>query len=207
MQQFQAFLSAMFASLITFSKGSNRTLAKVIDLLIQFKNRVTGVETGLATTNQTVSTLQGSVSTLQTDVARLGQVKGNYEALPYNYSKDGSATKPQSGVSAMDLFTYVTTLLGIVPVNGKSYQIQFAGTQSIPTTVNGDVESGDPNEALMVIVSDAGQYNFVYQSDETNEKLGYIASKADETNTLFGAEQTEQTRLEGILTLMLTPAA
>lgn len=207
MQQFQVFLAAMFAAIIAFAKGSNRTLAKVIDLLIRFKNQVTAVETGLTTTNQNVAGLQTTVGTLETAVTRLGQVKGNYEALPYNYSKDGSATKPQSGVSAMDLFTYVTTLLGIVPTNGKSYQIQYSGTQAIPTSVNGDLESGDPNESLMVIISDGGQYSFVYQSDETAEKLGYIAQKADETNTLLGTEQAEQARLEAILDLMLTPPA
>jgi hypothetical protein len=205
MQQFQNFLTALFAAITNFAKGSNRTLQKVISLLVQVKNQSAATAQGLVDTNTTVAGVRSDVTSLQTTVTKLSQVKGNFDVLPYDYSKDANPLKPSNGVSAMDLFSYVTAKLGIAPVNGKTYQIQYSGSQSIPTTVDGVLESGDPDESLMVMISDAGQYSFVYQSDENAEKFAYIGTKADETSVALGTEQAEQARLEGLLDALLAP--
>jgi hypothetical protein len=195
MNSFSAIWTAFFTAFTTFAATSRRMFKKIIDLLVKFKKTLSDVEGD-------VTTIKGDVTTLKDDVAKLSQVKGNYEALPYNYGKDASTGKPASGVTAADLFDYVTNLLGITPAHGKTYQIQFSGAESIPVNVNGDVESGNPSETLMVVINDFGVRSYVYQSNLQDEYFKVITDGASTTKTAIDAEQTELNTLESLLDAM-----
>jgi hypothetical protein len=122
--------------------------------------------------------------------------------LPYNYGKDTAANKPVANVEASDFFDYVIAGLGLTPEAGKTYQIQLSGEESIPVTVNGTVESGNPEENLMVIINNIGARSYVFQSNLQDEYFQFLSSKGDEARIAIEAEQVQMDLLEGILDAM-----
>jgi len=132
------------------------------------------------------TTSEGKIATLDNRVNQLGQIKGNLEYLPYDYSEDMNLMKPVMRVvdgveiypNATDVLDYVSAKLGKPIVNGRSYLVQFSGDTSCPVMVNGKLQSGDAEESFFAVVNDAGERAFTYSSNPNAEKLASIETEA-----------------------------
>ncbi|MEN9611205.1 MAG: hypothetical protein RLZZ628_2019 [Bacteroidota bacterium] len=203
MLNFLRIVIAFFANALGEVKVIKNLSFTIMSILESIQDRFGKMVAKVVTLDTDVTNLGKTVATQQTQIDRLGAVKGDYTALPYDYEKDQNPNKPQAGITASDLFAYVMQKLNLVVVFGKSYQIQFSGDVSIPVTVDGVLESGDSEESLMVIVNEAGQQAYVYQSSTTNEKFKALSDQFEAASVAIKANEQDWSILQTRANLLL----
>jgi hypothetical protein len=186
--RFIAAITAFFTAFLTRSAEQKTLLVFIVDYLKKLKLWTVSVGAAIADLTSRIGSIDAILSSFKSTMEALSTVKGNYDALPYNWSADADPNKPVDGVGASDLLTYVSTKLGKAIVNGKSFQIQLSGDESLKINVNGVTENGNPNESVFCVVNDFGGISYIYQADPHAEQFDAIATKSNEAKEAIKAD-------------------
>lgn len=186
--RFMTAIAAFFMAFLTRSAEQKNLLVSIVDYLKKLKLWTVSVGTAIADLTSRIGGIDTILGSFKSTMETLSTVKGNYDALPYNWGADADPNKPIDGVEAGDLLTYVLTKLGKAVVNGKSFQIQLSGDESLKINVNGVAENGNPNEAVFCVVNDFGGISYVYQADPYAEQFDAVATKSNEAKQSIEAD-------------------
>jgi hypothetical protein len=186
--RFMAAIAGFFTAFLTRSAEQKTLLVSIVDYLKKLKLWSISVSTAITNLTSRVSSIDAILSSFKSIMEALSTTKGSYDALPYNWGADTDPNKPVNGVEAGDLLTYVLTKLGKAIVNGKSYQIQLSGNESLKINVSGVTENGNPNEAVFCVVNDFGGISYIYQADPHAEQFEGLAAKSDEAKGSIEAD-------------------
>jgi hypothetical protein len=202
--RFMVAITAFFTAFLTRSAEQKTLLVSIVDYLKKLKLWTANVGTAIADLTSRVGSIDTVLGSFKSTMETLSTVKGNYDALPYNWGADTDPNKPVDGVGADTLLTYVLGRLGKAVVNGKSFQIQLSGDESLKINVNGVVENGNPNEAIFCVVNDFGGISYVYQADPYAEQFEGIAAKSDEAKASIEADASVYVTMTTDMNLLST---